>query len=293
MSRNWQIYYNAVLGAIGGLIGWFIVGQFETGEWEIYSAYLFIGAGVGICIGAATGAVEGVIIKKSVRQSSLGLFYGGGTGLFSGAIGLLLGQVAFLMFQGGWLGRTLGWVAFGLFLGMGEGVVSRRFKRASYGAMGGLLAGFIGGTAYEGITQLFLEQSNEVQMVVSAIGLIIIGASLGGLTPLSIDMIARVGANRGLIRVITGSRAGLEIPIIDIVTLGSYDGCDAYLPGDEGIEGKQSQIGKSATGFTVKNIGHQTSILVDGRPILPNASSPLTTNSTIQMSETIVQFAEN
>ena len=47
MNRLMQIYYNAVFGASGGLIGWFIVGLFPTGDWNILIAYTFVGAGVG------------------------------------------------------------------------------------------------------------------------------------------------------------------------------------------------------------------------------------------------------
>jgi hypothetical protein len=290
MTRNWQIYYNAIFGAIGGLLGWLIVGRFNTGEWNITLAYIFVGAGIGLTIGAMVGAVEGVIIKQSANRAVLGAAMGGGAGLVSGIIGLLIGEVAFLALGGGFLGRALGWTALGLFLGVGEGLVSRQLKRASYGAIGGTIAGLLGGIIYEAMTQLFLTRSETAQMIVGALGLIVIGACLGGIIPLSVDLIARVADGRGLLKVLSGRRANLEISIIDVATLGSYDGCDVYLPGDRAIEGKQAQIGKGPQGYTIKNIGQRTPIYLNGSPLAPNANQPLPAGADIQIGETRLRF---
>jgi hypothetical protein len=290
MTRNWQIYYNAIFGAIGGLLGWLIVGRFNTGEWNITLAYIFVGAGIGLTIGAMVGAVEGIIIKQSPNRAALGAALGGGAGLASGVIGLLIGEVAFLALSGGLVGRAVGWTALGLFLGLGEGVVSRQMKRASYGAIGGTAAGFLGGVIYEAMTQLFLERSETAQMIVGALGLIVIGACLGGIIPLSVDLIARATEGKGLLKVLSGKRAGLEISIIDVATLGSYDGCDLYLPGDRTIEGKQAQIGKGPQGYTIKNIGQRTPIYLNGSPLMPNGNQPLPAGAAIQIGETSLQF---
>ena len=291
MTREWQIYYNAVFGAIGGLLGWLVVGLFDTGGWAITLAYVFVGAGVGLFIGTLTGAVEGAVVKRSAAQARRGAALGGGAGLVSGIVGLLIGEFAFLTLKGGLLGRAAGWTALGLFLGLGEGLISRKSKRASYGAIGGTAAGFLGGIVYEAMTQLFLDRSDSAQMVVGALGLIIIGASLGGIIPLSVDIIARVAANRGLIKVMGGKRAGLEVSVVDVVTLGSYDGCDVYLPGDKGIEGKQAQIGKGSQGFSIQNIGQQATITVGGAPVPPGESQELTTGTAIQLGNTVIQFS--
>jgi hypothetical protein len=290
VSKNWQIYYNAVFGAIGGLLGWFVIGQLDTGSWRsITLAYIVAGAGIGFFIGAAAGAVEGIIIKQSVSRAILGAAMGGLAGLASGVVGLFIGQQAFLLIQGGLLGRAIGWTFLGLFLGLGEGIVSRKVKQTSYGAIGGTIAGFLGGLIYESMTQLFLEQSNQAQIVVGGLGLIIIGASLGGLVPLSVDVIARVAANRGMVRVLNGRRAGLELSVVDVITLGSYDGCDLYLPGDSQIEKKHAKIGKGASGFSVLNIG-ATPLLVNDQPVYSQQSQLLSPGSQIRLGQTIVLF---
>jgi hypothetical protein len=250
MSKALQIYYNAIFGAIGGLLGWLVVGSVSTDSWSIWLAYAFVGAGVGLFVGGMVGAVEGIIIKRSISRAILGTLAGGLAGLVSGLLGLLVGEAGFLLLGGGLIGRSLGWLLLGLFLGIGEGIVSRSRLRSSYGAIGGTIAGVIGGLVYESMTQAFLDRSSTVQMVVGALGLILIGACLGAIIPLTIYI---VGA-RGTLRVLTGRREQLEIPIVDAVTLGSYDGCDVYLPGDQGIKAKHARVYRKGQQFFIENI---------------------------------------
>ena len=39
MSKTMQVYYSAVLGALGGLLGWWIMGGIPTGAWNVWLAY--------------------------------------------------------------------------------------------------------------------------------------------------------------------------------------------------------------------------------------------------------------
>ena len=96
MNKRMQIYYNALFGAIGGFLGWLVVGSLPTQTWNIWLASAFIGAGVGMCIGLTVGAVEGVIIKRSVKQTLWGALRGAGIGLLSGMVGLIVGEIIFL-----------------------------------------------------------------------------------------------------------------------------------------------------------------------------------------------------
>ena len=127
-------------------------------------------------------------------------------------------------------------------------------------------------------------------MLLGAMGLMVIGASLGGIIPLSIDLIAKVAANRGLLRVLNGSRAGLEYVVIEATTLGSYDGCDLYLPGDKGIEKRQAQIDKGPQGFSLTNIGQEMVVTVNGVALRPGNTLPLPAGATIQLGNTSLQF---
>jgi hypothetical protein len=270
MSKRLQIYYNAIFGAIGGLIAWFVIGLFPTASWNLWIATAFIGAGAGLFIGAAVGAVDGAVTKRSMPRALLGALYGGAAGVISGVAGLLIGQAGFLLTGGGFVGRTIGWTMLGLFLGVGEGLVERKMKRAAYGAIGGVIAGVIGGLIYEGLTQAFLQQSDTAQVFLGALGLVLIGASLGGITAAATEIIARV-IDKGVLVVKGGSRAGNEVRVVDRVRLGSYDGCEVFLPGGREVAKEHAIVAKRADGFYVspapKAGGAPT--LVNQRPIMP------------------------
>jgi hypothetical protein len=287
MSKPWQIYYNAIFGAIGGLLAWMIIGMVPTASWNIHLANGFVGAGVGLFIGGALGIVEGLIIKRSFRRIVLGALGGGFAGLLSGMIGLLLGGVAFLVIKGGLIARMIGWMALGLFLGLGQGVVNWKLKRAAYGLIGGIFAGLIGGGLYELFTQAFIHQSGKVQVFLSAAGLILIGMSLGSIIPFSIGVIGSV-LGKGMIVVLTGRRANNEIEIVDNATIGSSDACDVYTP-DVGVEKKHAVIRKGNKGFEIQNAGAST-IFIDQTQLVPGSSILLPNNSQIQIGTTKMRF---
>ncbi len=288
MSKRMQIYYNALFGAVGGYLGWLVVGSFPTQAWNIWLASTFIGAGVGLFIGLAVGAVEGAIIKRSAKQALRGAFLGAGIGLLSGMVGLIVGEILFLIIKGGLLARALGWMVFGFMLGVGQGLQDHRSRRRiSYSALGGTIAGLIGGLAFEVLTQVFLQESANAQIVLSGLGLILIGASLGGIIPLSLDVLRRAAKDKGTLVVKTGRRAGLEAPVLDSVRLGSYDGCDIYLPGDPSIAAEHARIVKSADGFQVVPVGGVTWV---GGQQITSAGYVLKHGDKVQLGSTIVEF---
>ncbi len=290
MSRFWQIYYSTLLGAIGGVIGWWLIGLLPTAEWNIWLASAVIGAGLGLFIGGTIGLIEGALIKRSFWRALLGLILGGLAGLVSGLVGLLAGEAVFLLIGGRVIGRAAGWTALGLLLGMSQGVVSLRFKRTVYGIGGGVLAGLIGGAVYELMTLLFIERGEMVQIVVGALGLALLGASLGGIIPLSVGLIARIAADRGVLTVLNGRRQGLQVLVIDAVTIGSYDGCALYLPGDKGIDKKHARVGKRGGRFVVENISAVLPLVAGGQPLPPQGSRVLQTGDEIQLGSTRVRF---
>jgi hypothetical protein len=286
MNKARQIYYNAVFGAIGGLLGWLVVGSINTGGWNIWLAYAFVGAGVGLFIGGMVGAVEGVVIKQSAPRAALGVLAGAAAGLVSGFLGLLLGEAGFLFLGGGLAGRSLGWLLLGSFLGIGEGAVNRSPRRLYYGGIGGTLAGAVGGILYEGMTQAFLQQSDTVQMVVGALGLILIGACLGSIIPLTIF----VAAARGTLLVRSGKREGLEVAIVDAVTLGSYDGCEVYLPSDPAIEKKHARIYRKGGQCFIEDLRSRSGTYVNGTSVVPGSAMEIKKGARIRLGSTVVEL---
>src|SRR6266498_1788632 len=95
MNRNMRTYFYAVLGAIGGLIGWQISGllglSFVT---NLYFSEMVVGALVGFSIGLLIGVTEGFITRNIVHASRAGLV-GGLLGLVAGGIGLPLSEILF------------------------------------------------------------------------------------------------------------------------------------------------------------------------------------------------------
>lgn len=286
MSKSLQIYYNAIFGAIGGLLGWLLLGSVSTGSWKILAAYAFVGAGVGLAIGALTGMVEGAVIKRSPRRAVIGAALGAAAGLASGVLGLLIGEGVFLLIGGGIIGRALGWLLLGLFLGIGEGVVSRSTKRASYGAIGGTIAGALGGLLYEGMTQAFLTRGDTVQMIIGAVGLMLIGASLGAIIPLTIV----IAGGKGMLRVRNGKREGLELTIVDAATIGSYDGCQLYLSGDPAVAAKHARIYRKGSQFFIEDLGSAGGIAVNGTRIVAGGTMEVKQGAKIQVGATMIDL---
>ncbi len=289
MSKSWQIYYNTVFGAIGGLVGWLLVGQVPTSTWNVHVANMFIGAGVGLFIGGALGMVDGMLVKRSFLRTMTGLIGGGVAGLLSGMVGLLLGGVAFLLIQGGLVARMIGWMALGLFLGLGQGVISLKFKRATYGLVGGALAGLVGGALYEIFTQTFLQQSGQAQVFLSALGLVLIGMSLGSIIPLTIGVLGDVLAVRGVVVVLNGRRANMEVEVIGSAKLGSSDACDVYVP-DEQVDREQGLIRKGQSGFELMNIGRGSTIYVNQKPLPLGQMILLRNDDQLQVGTTLLKF---
>ncbi len=184
MSRRMRAYYYAVLGAIGGLIGWQIsnlLGLSFTPT--IYLSDLLVGSILGLCVGVMIGITEGLLTRNPAHVLRSGVI-GGGLGLLAGAIGLPLGEWSFLVSGATTLSRALGWAVFGLLIGLAEGLTggSQIWK----GALGGLAGGLVGGALLEG-TRRWLGDP----MIGKAAGLMLLGAAVGALIALIAVLLSR------------------------------------------------------------------------------------------------------
>jgi hypothetical protein len=154
--------------------------------------------------------------------------------------------------------------------------------------IGGTLAGLVGGALYEIFTQAFLADSGEAQVFLSALGLILIGFSLGSIIPLSVAMISRVVGDHGLVKVLNGRRAGMEISFVGSATLGASDSCDVFVP--EAQEKRQAQITKGKSQFEIANIGTMQAFTVNGLPVAPGSAIPLPDQATLLIGDTQLMF---
>jgi hypothetical protein len=179
-----RAYYYAVLGAIGGLIGWQasnVLGlSFAPG---LVLNEIVVGGLIGLTVGALIAATEG-LVNRSPRQALRAALVGGGIGLAAGAVALPVGEWLFQTTGAGPVGRILGWGAFGLLIGLAEGVTggTQMWK----GALGGVLGGLLGGVLLEAARVRFGDP-----LVGKGAGLVLLGASVGAWTALIVALLSR------------------------------------------------------------------------------------------------------
>jgi len=184
MSRRMRTYYYAVLGAIGGLLGWQIsnlLGLSFTGN--LYVSEMIVGALIGVCVGSLIGGGEALVNRTPARALRTGTL-AAGLGLVAGGIGLPLGEMSFQLFGAGLLGRALGWGVFGVLIGLAEGFSGG--SQAWKGALGGALGGVLGGLLLEVARQRF-----DQALFGKAAGMILLGASVGALIALIVVLLSR------------------------------------------------------------------------------------------------------
>ena len=172
MSRIMRLYYYAVLGAMGGLIGWQASNAIGLSFWSnLYLSEIVVGGLIGMSIGALIGLSEG-LNSRNFLQILKSTLFSGGLGLIGGAIGLPIAEGLFLFLGGGVLGRAIGWAVFGLLIGAAFAITSG--NEAWKPAIGGAIGGLLGGIVLESVRALFTDP-----LVGKAIGLTALGASIG------------------------------------------------------------------------------------------------------------------
>ncbi len=213
-----RIYFNAVFGALGGLLGWMLFGVFgdkNPGEgWPLTLQMLMGGALIGGVIGYFVVSVEAIrdgAVAKFARLATYGFLLGAG----GGALGMFVGDQANYFLQkllGGsglvaMLARGIGWTFLGAAIGMSEGFAARSFGKFSYGTVGGALGGFVGGCLFE-LFYSMARQEGGTTYLGSAMGLVILGACIGSLSALVQGVFQPAS-----VKVMRGWQEGREYPL--------------------------------------------------------------------------------
>jgi hypothetical protein len=199
MSRRMRTYYYALLGALGGLIGWQVsdmLGLSFTSN--LYLSVAVVGSLVGLCVGLFIGLTEGALTRNPVQAARSGLI-GGLLGLAAGAIGLPLSEFVFQGVGGDVLGRALGWAIFGALIGLAEGITGS--SQAWKGVVGGAIGGAIGGALLE----LARVQFGADLLTGKAVGLVLLGAAVGAFISLIV-----VALSKAWLEVTSGKLKGTE-----------------------------------------------------------------------------------
>ncbi|MCG8348380.1 MAG: FHA domain-containing protein, partial [Chloroflexales bacterium] len=123
------------------------------------------------------------------------------------------------------------------------------------------------------------------QVFLSGLGLVILGACIGGLIPL-----ARQVLSRGELRVLAGEQVGLVREVTDTATIGRYDGNDLYLP-DAGVAWRHAVVRRSSSGFELEVLpAADTEAHVGVHPVMPGTSQRLRNGDQIRIGEALMEF---
>lgn len=249
MSRRMRTYFYAVLGAIGGLIGWQasdLIGLSFTSN--LYMTEAVVGALVGLCVGLFIGITEGLMTLNVVQALKAGLF-SGLLGLIAGAIGLPLSEFLFQSVGAGYIGRALGWGVFGALIGLAEGVVGK--SQVWKGVLGGFIGGALGGVLLEAVHNMFKEP-----LTGKAAGLVLLGAAVGTFISL-----IEVLLSRAWLEVTSGKLKGTEF-ILDkflhaggpAIAIGSSPLKSEIVLPDPDIAPQHAMLTGDGHQFTVKDM---------------------------------------
>jgi hypothetical protein len=283
MNRALRTYYYAVLGALGGLIGWQVSNllglSFVT---SVYLSDAVVGALVGLSIGLLIGVGEGLLTRNLVQAGKSGLT-GAGLGFVAGAIGLPLSEALFQLSGAGLVGRAVGWGFFGLILGLAEGVVGR--SQAWKGMLGGFLGGAVGG--------ILLESTNHLlnnSLIGKALGLVLLGACVGAFISLIVILLARAW-----LEVKSGKLKGTEF-ILDkfmrakgpAIAIGSSPLKSEIVLPDPDIAPQHAMLTGDGTSFTLKDMSLEGTFVNQKRI----ERTRLANNTTIRMGNTEMVYHE-
>ncbi len=298
MALFLRVYFSALAGALGGLIGWVLFGALgdkhaaHAGQWLLGGGCIggFIGyfvvsieavrdrslvrfarlASYGVLLGAAGGAL-GMALGEQVNYFLVGKlidWFGPGR-QGAGAVGRVLGEV---------LSRGLGWLLLGVAVGVSEGVAARSRAKLIYGTVGGALGGLVGGALYGLVKALEREPAGAFALWGEALGLMILGACIGSLSAL-----VQAAFQPASLRVLRGWQEGREYPVLREETLlGRDEHADIALFRDMRVEKRHAAIRHQEGGYVFTNLGgtpEQTR--VNDAPV--PQSSPLRDGDRIQL----------
>jgi len=294
-----KMYFNAVFGALGGLLGWMLFGVLgerlpETKPLESVNTLLG-GAIIGGMIGYFVVGVEAIRDRSFVRFARLAS-YGVLIGMVGGALGMFVGdlinsffvflarKLPYLQLPLTMLARGLGWSLLGIAIGGSEGIAGRSLGKFSYGTIGGLMGGFIGGVLFEIFIYLSRQTGAETYLG-NAVGLMILGACIGSLAALVQNVF--LPAN---VKVMRGWQEGREYPLDKpAVLIGREEHADIALFRDMKIEKKHCFIKNVNGKYVLINTGAPPeATLVNEMPVASEIE--LKDGDRIQLGNVVLKF---
>ncbi len=283
MSRTMRLYYYAILGAMGGLIGWQASNTLGLSFWSnLYLSEIVVGGLIGLSIGALIGLSEGLFSRNPLQIIKSG-FFSGVLGFLGGAIGLPVAEGLLQILGGDAWGRAVGWAIFGILIGGAFAVTSG--NQAWKPALGGGIGGLLGGSILESVRSLFPDP-----LIGKAIGLTSLGASIGIFIALIVLLLSKAW-----LEVISGKMKGAEFILDKFIKkngpsafLGSSPlKSDIVLP-DPDIAPQHALLKGADNHFTLKDLS-LTGTFINGRKI---EQINLRDNQTIKIGNTELVYHE-
>lgn len=264
-----RVYFNAVFGGLGGLLGWMLFSIFgnrtasdATLTFQFLTDGALIGGGIGYFV-VSVEAIRDLSWLRFVRLATVGLLLGA----VGGAIGMVVGDLVNLalisllarlsgaptgifdtLFSA--IARGLGFLFLGLAVGGSEGIAARSMGKFTYGTIGGTLGGLIGGFLFGLVYLLTLRQGGQASLA-GAIGLVIVGACIGSLSAL-----VQVAFQPASVKVLRGWQEGREYPLDrEASILGRDEHADIALFRDMLVEKKHAVVRRVENRFYLVNNG--------------------------------------
>lgn len=307
MKEQFRIYYYFVIGALGGLHGWFFSTLFSGVLEQGLLSQVIYGGVFGAIIGISVAAFDGIAnrsFRRFIKFGSIGLILGA----IAGSLALPLTQIIYETLIGTaavanplakFLVGTLCWILFGGLIGLGEGVgKGTQFWK---GLLGGMLGGLVGGLIYE-TNRTLAGNSTEAGDEFRRIFLVAISLTLlGAMVSAAIAFVA-AALKEAWIEVTEGKLAGRIYDVTKYVdpVLGVYKsgiiGSDEwsahiYLPGDNEILPRHAEINfaNGAPTITVSpEASKRQTTVINGRRLMH--SSPLSNGDQITVGSTTLIY---
>ena len=257
MSLLLKTIYSMLTGALGALFAWLVLDVFlQIQPASPFADALLNGALVGVCVGVAVNGFNGLMEFQALPLIK-GLLVGFFAGLFGGAFGLLVGELLYTLSGGSSVARLLGWMVFGLSLGLADGILALSLKRILYAGLGGLLGGFLGGVFFSLLSGL-----SDLPFTSRALAFAILGGSVG----LFVGLVPSALKDAWLKAVTSGRNEGKE-RILDKphMVIGSSPNCDFPLYGDARVAGRHAEIVREGGQYFLKPVGDAPVVVRDQR----------------------------
>ncbi len=301
MSFRLFVYYCALCGGAGALLGWGLGRKLAAGQGLL--AQGMKGFWLGIALALALSLVDG-LWSFSPRQA-LPILVRAMTALLVGAmgglLGGLLGEALYCRRQWG-VFLVFGYTLVGLLIGLSVGVfdllahlAANRDARGALrkvingligGTVGGILGGIVSLVARAGWGRLFHDKPSDLLWIPSAAGFFALGCCIGLMIGL-----AQVILKEAWLRVEEGFRAGREMILArPKITIGRAESCDLGLFGDPAIERLHATIQRLGNGYVVRDAGSVGGTFVNDERIA--APRVLRSGDVIQVGRAVLRFGE-